>query len=270
MYSKINDEGYYGISKVIFGDGGISNPIIDINGDNGMTEHAMGIQIEDVEEGQNMVNAITSEKFKNIIKDCSFSLYQLYWKIFKEFKRDFWKEFIEHKNTTVIVESGIRNEINLSLSTWLPNSNMEEIKKILANSKEERCPVIYSSSYYHEYRKTHMSHTKDVIFKHTCIHATPKSGTRFIYRNVNDKGHFGISKVIFGESGIYAPVIDINGEYEMTQGAYAIEIRDIEEGNIIIKALQSKKFQEMIKSTMFSFYRIEFNIFKEFKRDFWK
>ena len=60
MYSKINDEGYYGISKVIFGDGGISNPIIDINGDNGMTEHAMGIQIEDVEEGQNMVNAITS------------------------------------------------------------------------------------------------------------------------------------------------------------------------------------------------------------------
>ena len=63
-------------------------------------------------------------------------------------------------DTVVINEISKRNEINLSLSTWLPNSNMEEIKKILASNNEERCPILHSS--YHSTKKI-MSHTKDDI-----------------------------------------------------------------------------------------------------------
>ena len=39
-------------------------------------------------------------------------------------------------------------------------------------------------------------------FKYPCVHSTPKAGIRYMYSKVNDRGHFGVSKVIFRESGI--------------------------------------------------------------------
>ena len=65
-----------------------------MEGKYGMTEHSMGIQVFSIEEANNIVNAINTEKFKSIIKGCSFSTYQLDWRMFKEFKKDFWKEFV--------------------------------------------------------------------------------------------------------------------------------------------------------------------------------
>ena len=59
-----------------------------------MTEHSMAIQVSNIEEANNISNAITSEKFGIIVKSCSFSTYQIDWRMFKEFKKDFWKEFV--------------------------------------------------------------------------------------------------------------------------------------------------------------------------------
>ena len=180
---------------------------------------------------------------------------------------------IEHKkcykNTFIVDEKNEKIEKDLSILNWLPNSNIEDVIKLLAIGNEERSPIMYSTPY-HGALKKQMSYTKDEYFKYPCVHSTLKNGTRYMYSNVNNKGHFGISKVIFGESGINVPVIDINGDYGMTQGAFAIVIKDIEEGNNISKVLQSEKFNEIIKSTMFSIFRIDWNVFKEFKKDFWK
>ena len=99
FYSKVNNKGHFGISKVIFGDSGISNPIIDMDGIYGMTEHSMGIQVSNNEEANNISNAIKTEKFGNIVKSCSFSTYQLDWRMFKEFKKDFWKDFVDEPNS---------------------------------------------------------------------------------------------------------------------------------------------------------------------------
>lgn len=175
----------------------------------------------------------------------------------------------KYKNTIVIDENSIHNEIDLSILNWLPNSNIEEVKKILAVENEEKCPIIQSMSAY-EPRKKWMSHTKDGDFKYPCIHSTPKSGTRYMYSNVNNKGHFGISKVIFGDSGINSPIIDMEGNYGMTQHAMAIQIKDQEEGKNIIKAIQSEKFNQVIQSCSYSTYAIDWTIFREFKKDFWK
>ena len=82
-----------------------------------------------------------------------------------------------------------------------------------------------------------MSKTKTEEFCYPCIHSTPKSGVRYMYSKVNDKGHFGVPKVIFGESGINNSVIDKDGIYGMTHGAMAIEITSNEE-------LQIKKILE--------------------------
>ena len=91
-----------------------------------------------------------------------------------------------------------------------------------------------------------------------------------MFSSKQDRGHFGVSKVIFGESGIYNPVIDMEGRYGMTHGAMAIRVNDSEEANIICQVLDSIEFKKLIKSCIFSSFRIDWNIFKEFKKDFWK
>ena len=179
------------------------------------------------------------------------------------------KKTNQYKNTIIVDEDGKQNEINLSELSWLPNSNILEINKILAKNDCERCPIIQSMSAY-EPRKKWMSSKETPEFKYPCVHSTPKSGIRYMYSSVNDRGHFGISKVIFGESGIYKPVIDMEGKYGMTHGAMAIKVDNLEEANIISKVIESDKFDKIIQSCIFSSFRIDWNIFKEFKKDFWK
>ena len=131
------------------------------------------------------------------------------------------------------------------------------------------CPIIYDRTSYGSDKKQRMSHEKNDEFKYTCIHTTPKTGIRYMYSNVNDKGHFGISKVIFGDSGISNPIIDMEGIYGMTEHSMAIQVSNIEEATNIVKAIVSKKFSELIKSCSFSSYQLDWRLFQEFKKDFW-
>ena len=175
----------------------------------------------------------------------------------------------QYKNTIIVDEDGKQNEINLSELSWLPNSNILEINKILIKNIHDSCEMIYSPSAY-EHRKKWMSHTKTEDFKYQCVHSTPKSGIRYMYSKVNDRGHFGIPKIIIGEAGINDVIIDINGDYGLTNGAIGIKIYSLEEGNNLKKALISDRFNKILKSCLFSSYRVDWNIFKEFKKDFWK
>ena len=175
----------------------------------------------------------------------------------------------QYKNTIIIDENGTQNEIDLSELSWLPNSNLEYVKKLLARNDDEKYEIIYSPSAY-EHRKNWMSHNETVEFKYPCVHSTPKSGVRYMYSKVNDRGHFGVPKVIIGEAGINDVIIDINGEYGLTNGAIGIKINNIEEGKQIEKALKCEKFTKFLQSCSFSLFRVDCNIFKEFKKDFWK
>ena len=175
-----------------------------------------------------------------------------------------------YKETIVIDESGATVNLDLSTIRWLPNSNIDYIlQKIVAKDNEERCPVVQSTSLY-ESRKTWMSHTADNEFKYPCVHSTPKKGTRFMYSKINDKGHFGVSKVIFGDSGIYNPLVDIDGIYGMTEHCIGIEIKTQEEGDCISKVLQTTKFAKILSSCLFSSFAIDRTLFKEFKKEFWR
>ena len=176
----------------------------------------------------------------------------------------------QYKNTIIVDEDGKQNEINLSELSWLPNSNILEINKILSKNDGERCPIMYDRTAYGADKKDRVSSKETPEFKYPCVHSTPKAGIRYMYSKVNDRGHFGVSKVIFGESGIYKPVIDMEGKYGMTHGAMAIQVYNLEEATFISKVIESDKFDKVIQSCIFSSFRIDWNIFKEFKKDFWK
>ena len=79
-----------GSKKVIFGDGGINKPIIDINGEVAMTEHAMAIEVKSMNEANKVKKGLMSKEFNNILKACSWSLFRIDWNMFSSFKRDFY------------------------------------------------------------------------------------------------------------------------------------------------------------------------------------
>lgn len=170
------------------------------------------------------------------------------------------------KNTIIIDENKEKLNLNLSLLNWLPNSNINTILKLI--NKKEKLNVIMNSSY-HAIRN-YISDIKDSEYKYQLIHSTPKKGIRYKYSKINNKGHFGISKIIFGESGINHVIIDIDGVYGMTQGAIGIKINNIKEGENIKNVLLSNKFKKILKSLIFGNFRINSNIFRNFNNDFWK
>jgi hypothetical protein len=95
MYSSVNNKGHFKIPKVIIGETGMDNAINDFKGEYGMTQDSFGIIIENEIEGNNILKAIKSDKFKNLIKkSCSWSNFRIDYRLFKDFNKNFWEEFI--------------------------------------------------------------------------------------------------------------------------------------------------------------------------------
>ena len=175
----------------------------------------------------------------------------------------------KYKDTDIQDEKGKMWILNLEKWKFLPNSDFNVIKKILTKGKEKSCDIIYNTSNY-ETRKNYVSSKESKEYKYPLIHSTPKSGIRYMFSKRKDLGHFGISKVIFGETGINNPVLDMKGKYGMTQHAMAILISNKYEGIEIQKALESKKFQTLLNACSWSNYQIDWRMFKYFKKDWYK
>ena len=95
MYSKVNNKGHFKMPKVIIGETGIENAINDYDGKYGMTQDSFGILINNKNEGDKILKAIKSLNFINFIKkSCSWSNFRIDYRLLKNLKKDFWKEFI--------------------------------------------------------------------------------------------------------------------------------------------------------------------------------
>jgi len=93
-YSSKND-GHIGIPKVIINIGGTYlDAIVDDSGEYGICEFAFGIRIASKEEGEKIKQAILSDKFRAIFDSAQWQAVNREYRIFKYFKKDFWKEFI--------------------------------------------------------------------------------------------------------------------------------------------------------------------------------
>lgn len=174
-----------------------------------------------------------------------------------------------YKQTIIIDENGEQNDYDLSKFSWLANSKIDLIQKILANDNEA-CSIIYNRSNYGSDNKKYISKQQNETYKYPVVHTIPLSGVRYIYSSINNKGHFGISKVIFGDNGLNDAIIDMEGKYGMSENSMAIKVDNIEEAINIKKALLSNNFKEIIKSCIIGNFRIDWRLFNEFKKDFWK
>ena len=176
-----------------------------------------------------------------------------------------------NNNEETIINDEVGEEITLQLQNyeWIPNYNIAIILKLIAKTDGEKISILHSESIY-EGRKSWMSRTETVEFKYPVINTIPLTGIRYTYSNINDNGHFGVSKVIFGDNGLNDAIIDMDGKYGMTQNSMAIKVDNLIEAENIKKALLSLKFKNIMKSCVFSSFRIDWRLFTYFKKDFWK
>ena len=174
------------------------------------------------------------------------------------------------KNTNIYKETIIDGQdskiysINLNNWNFLPSGAFDNIREILGKNE-----VIYSRTIYGTDKK---NITKIKIEKNNLpiVHnMTKKDGLGFVY-SCEDKGHFGIPKVILSFGEFQYPYNDWKGEYGMSQICYGLKINSKEEGEKIVEAINSVKFKEILKYTKWSTFQTDWRMFKEFKPDFWK
>jgi len=98
MYSSTNQNGHFGIPKIVLGNGANPTSTIDVNGDYGLTQFAFGI-VDDINNLSTIQNVIKNEKFQKINKATKYVATAgnplVYPKIISLFRKDFWKDFID-------------------------------------------------------------------------------------------------------------------------------------------------------------------------------
>ena len=90
-YSNTNTRGHhFGVSKVILNFNEKLYPYLDHAGEYGMGQFSFGLPVTSAEEGEAIVRALTSPKFRAVIKATKWGAYQTDRRMFEYFKAGWW------------------------------------------------------------------------------------------------------------------------------------------------------------------------------------
>ena len=163
--------------------------------------------------------------------------------------------------------------IDMNDMPFIPNSNFDSVKRLLAKEGEESVDLVFDNLFHTQGKRgTLLSPSKTGRYKHPCVYIVPKNGDpKFFYSNkrLDAKGHFGSSKVIFGGDAFGSVMCDPEGEYGLTNFAVAI-LDDPENLENLRKAIMSDEFQSIMKSVNFGISQCNKRVMRLFRRDFWK
>lgn len=172
----------------------------------------------------------------------------------------------KYKNTIVVDHEGVTHDLDLANFDWLPNYAIGEISQLLGKGTS----VLYNT-FYHTQKKHSDVPTKDC--KYPVVHTINKSGLGIKYfdkRQDTDTTHYGVAKVLLNQNELQYPYNDYKGEYGMSQLTFGITISSEEEGEKIIKFLNSVKGKRLIAATKWNTYYTDYGMFKSFKKDWYK
>jgi hypothetical protein len=149
--------------------------------------------------------------------------------------------------------------------SFIPNHSINEVYDLIKIDDENNF-INDQSSY--EPRKKWMNKNKTEEHIYPCIYSiNSKNQLSLKWSKINTNGHFGLTKFIFTNGAGYFK--DINGDYGLTQWAYALvcnkdELDDIE------KAFNSTKFKNIMDAIQLTSNKYNYNVIKLFKRNFYK
>jgi hypothetical protein len=173
--------------------------------------------------------------------------------------------------STVRFQNGETKSLVLSDMDFIPNGGIDLLNRVIAKDGEETVEMIHSYSDY-ETRKPWMSKTQTDEFNYPVVYTVDYlSQPTFHYSSTNEKGHYGIPKVIWSNGRISSigNYVDTNGEYALTQFAYAI-VDTVENLGNIKRALDSKKFKNLMELCAVGQLTVNHKVVSKFKKDFWR
>jgi hypothetical protein len=170
----------------------------------------------------------------------------------------------KYKNTIITGQDKKDYSVNIDKWDFLPSALFDDIEKILGKNE-----VIYSRTIYGTDKKNIKKNKTKEYYLPIIHNMTKKDGLGFVYSN-EDKGQFGISKVILSFGEFQYPHNDWEGKYGMSQICYGLEIDSKEEGDKIVEAINTDKFKDILKYTKWSTFQTDWRMFKYLKKDFYK
>lgn len=174
-------------------------------------------------------------------------------------------------NTTIKYQDGTIENVDIKNMEFIPNEKFNIFKNLIAKVGEDKVNILYSRSSYGTDKKN-MANEKSNEFKYPCIYTIKKGDIpTFKYSNLNDKGHYGVPKLIWsnGRVSSVGSFIDMNGEYGLTQFSYGI----IDEPKNLLnikKAFDTKRFRDLMEACAMSDMSINRKVIATFRKDFWK
>jgi hypothetical protein len=183
--------------------------------------------------------------------------------------------FCVHKSsevglTLVIDEERVESAIGLNDHLWLPNYFFGAFGDLLAAEEEKKCEVIFSASKY-ETRKKWVSTQQTDEYQYPVVHNMTLKGPGYVYSSSNDRGHFGIPKVIlsFNEKQ-QCPINDYKGEFGMSQIAFGIPVQSKEDGDKLVSFINSDIGKAIVAASKWSTFQTDWRMFTYFKEGFWR
>jgi hypothetical protein len=109
-YTNDKSKGHFGVPKVLLNFNENQYPVNDFEGKYGMSQITFGIPITSKKQGDDIVNAINTDEFKEIIKATKWGVFQTDWRMFKYFKPDFYKQFLGKASAATKIQAVARGK----------------------------------------------------------------------------------------------------------------------------------------------------------------
>jgi len=179
-------------------------------------------------------------------------------------------EKVDTTNTIIKFQDGTVNTINVNGLEFIPNGEYEKIMSMIAKNGEESVDVIYSRSLYGTDKK-HMSRTKTEECKYPCVYTVNSKSEITYYYSSKQHGHYEVPKFIWSNGRISSigSYVDINGDYGLTQFAYAI-VDKPENLQKIKEVFDTKEFRNLMELCAVGQLTVNYKVISIFKKDFWK
>ena len=162
----------------------------------------------------------------------------------------------QKKLATIVDEE--RNVHHIDPMQWrfLPNSHYDLIQKHFSFNTQR--DILYDTN---EYNSKSLSVRKTKRNKFPVVHTMTKKGLGIRY-SAKKRGHFNIPKVILNVNEKLYPYNDWKGEYGMSQLSFGIPIKTKKEGDGWVETLNSKEFQDIVKSTKWGSFQTDYKMFR--------
>jgi hypothetical protein len=125
---------HFGISKLIFGEAGINHVIEDIDGEYGMTQGAIALVPNNINDFPAIKQVLLSTDFAEILKACSWANFRIDAKLFALMKEDFWK-YLNNDILTMSSKDQLKHMKNVY------NESIKEYERITKNVNH-KCPLL--------------------------------------------------------------------------------------------------------------------------------